>query len=138
MKAKYTYTSLLAIATLLAVSCVNDEIERPTPTPQDPQVTFSLQMPRAAAAAPGTGLTQEEERLISNLTLLVFTPTPSGDPLRERVIENLVPTPVPNTENAQYTLTATLPTGYYRLMFLANVAGKITADPPLGKNPVHH
>jgi len=90
-------------------------------------------MPRAAAAAPGTGLTQEEERLISNLTLLVFTPTPSGDPLCERVIENLVPTPVPNTENAQYTLTATLPTGYYRLMFLANVAGKITADPPLGK-----
>jgi len=31
MKAKYTYTSLLAIATLLAVSCVNDEIERPPP-----------------------------------------------------------------------------------------------------------
>lgn len=138
MKTKHTYTSLLTIATLLAASCTHNEIERPNLPPQDPQVTFSLQMPRATTkaitgAAPGTGLTDEEERAINNLTLLIFTETSTGDMLCEDVLKNLQPAPIPGTDNARYTVTATLPKGRYHLMFLANIAAKITANPPTGK-----
>ncbi len=87
MKAKHILRGILGITMLILTSCIRDDIEIPN-TPQDHQVTFSLQMPRALASAPGTGLTEEEEREINELTVLLFTETPSG-PVYKKTLEAL-------------------------------------------------
>ncbi|MCC8186764.1 MAG: hypothetical protein LIP08_04435 [Bacteroides sp.] len=131
MKATHIFTGIFFFCMLFITSCTRDELDQPQ-KPQAHQVTFSLQMPRSYATAAATGLTEEQERMISDLTILLFTDTSSGDMLCEYMLENLTPTPV-GTSNRIYTVTAPLPVGNYRMMLLANVpAGSLSPSTTVG------
>ncbi len=121
---------MISVLSLLC-SCVREEVEGPNVQPHC-DVTFSLQMPRSYAAAAGTGLTDQEESMISDLTILLFTAHSSGDQKCIAVIEDLSPTVVPGTDYSQYRVNTPVTVGTYYFMLLANVPGKLTGATTVG------
>ncbi|MCC8174208.1 MAG: DUF4906 domain-containing protein [Odoribacter sp.] len=144
MKAKYIFTGILFLIIHFLSSCLDEEVVGPE-KPEEREVNITLLIPRTYAAAAGSGLTEKEERLISDFTILLFSINSAGNQECVGFIDNLAPTPVPGTDSAQYIVRTQIPTGIYHMAFLANVSGKLSATTTVGslrsdieKNLVHN